>query len=132
LAPLLPLQIPAPLAKGKPGEEYPWEWSIYSWLDGETASPERIHNLPQFATALGEFIVALQQIDATGGPLAGAHNFYRGGPLATYDADTRQAIEILGNKIDVDAVTEVWDTALASIWQGIPVWVHGDVAVITC
>ena len=128
LAPLLPLQIPSPLAIGEPAEGYPWQWSIYKWLDGEIASQECIHSLLQFATNLGEFLVALQKIDAAGGPLAGAHNFYRGGNLATYDAEARRAVEILGNKIDVKAVTEVWNAALASTWQSAPVWVHGDVA----
>src|SRR2546429_28685 len=37
LAPHLPLAIPDPLAKGTPGEGYPWQWSIYRWLKGETA-----------------------------------------------------------------------------------------------
>src|SRR5262245_17976814 len=32
LAPLLPLTIPTPLGKGRPGEGYPWSWSIYRWL----------------------------------------------------------------------------------------------------
>src|SRR5262245_11069875 len=36
LAPLLPLSIPVPLALGKPGHGYPWRWSIYRWLEGET------------------------------------------------------------------------------------------------
>jgi aminoglycoside phosphotransferase (APT) family kinase protein len=129
LAPLLPIQIPVPLAMGKPGEGYPWHWSVYKWLEGNTATLERINNLPQFATQLGEFLAALQSIDATGGPLAGAHNFYRGGPLTTYDAEARQSIKILRAKIDIDAITDVWDTAIASTWQGMPVWVHGDVAV---
>jgi aminoglycoside phosphotransferase (APT) family kinase protein len=129
LAPHLPLLIPVPLVMGKPGEGYPWHWSIYRWLDGQPASIERINDLCQFATSLAEFLVALQRCDTTGGPMAGPHNFYRGGPLTTYDAETRQAIAILGDKIDRDAVTAVWNTALASTWQGTPVWVHGDVAV---
>jgi len=41
-APLLPLAIPAPLAMGMPGEGYPWHWSVYRWLEGETAIIERI------------------------------------------------------------------------------------------
>ena len=126
---LLPLPIPKPLAMGEPGEGYPWHWSIYGWLEGKTVSRERITDLPQFAIALAEFLVALQRCDATGGPLAGPHNFYRGGSLAIYDGETRQAIATLGNKIDVDAVTTVWNDALASRWQEAPVWVHGDVAV---
>ena len=129
LAPQLPLPIPTPLAMGKPGEGYPCNWSIYSWIDGNTASIEGIADLCQFATALAEFLVALQSCDATGGPMAGPHNFYRGGELAIYDAETRKAIAILGNKIDADTVTELWNTALASTWSRSPVWVHGDVAI---
>ena len=128
-APLLPLQIPTPLAIGKPSAEYPWKWSVYRWIEGETASIDGINNLPKFATKLGEFLVALQQIDATGGPLAGVHNFYRGGELSTYNADTRKSIAILGNKIEAKIVTAVWNEALDSKWQQAPVWVHGDVAV---
>jgi aminoglycoside phosphotransferase (APT) family kinase protein len=129
LAPFLPLSISVPLAMGKPTEEYPWHWSINPWLDGQTASIERIKDLRQFAIALAEFLVALERIDATGGPIAGAHNFYRGGSLATYDAETRQAIAILDDKIDTKVMTEIWDIALASTWRDSPVWVHGDIAI---
>lgn len=129
LGPLLPLKIPVPIAMGKPDEGYPWHWSIYKWLAGETASYERISNLNQFAKALANFLAAFQQCDTTDGPLPGAHNFYRGGAIANYDAGTRQAIEILGNKIDIKTVTDVWNTALASTWNQSPVWVHGDIAV---
>lgn len=129
LAPYLPLAIPVPLAMGKPVEGYPWHWSIYKWLDGETASVENIADLCQFAIALAEFLNVLQKIDATGGPMAGPHNFYRGRPLSTYDAEARQAISILGDEIDTELVTRVWDTALASAWQGLPVWVHGDISI---
>ena len=128
LALLLPLSIPAPLAMGKPALGYPWHWSIYRWLDGRPASIERIADLPKFATTLAQFLVALQKIDSTGGPKAGPHNFYRGGPLKVYNDETRKAIAILGDKIDVGAVTAVWNEALASTWREVPVWVHGDVA----
>lgn len=127
LAPLLPLPIPAPLAIGEPADDYPWRWSIYRWLEGATAAPDRIADLSDFAIALGQFLIALQRIDATGGPAPGPHNFYRGGPLATYDAETRQALVAMKGTIDVDTATEVWETALATNWNGSPVWIHGDV-----
>ena len=129
LAPFLPLPIPIPLAKGEPGEGYPWNWSVYRWLDGKTASIDRIADLSQFATSLAEFLVALQGCDAADGPQAGPHNFYRGGDLAVYDAETREAIAALSDHIDVDTITEVWNTALASTWHSPSVWVHGDIAV---
>jgi aminoglycoside phosphotransferase (APT) family kinase protein len=128
LAPQLPLAIPAPLAMGAPGEGYPWPWSVYRWLEGEIATLDRIDDVRAFASALGAFLAALQQIDPTGGPPAGQHNFWRGGPLTTYDRETRDAIEALQGKIDTAAVTAVWETALRATWQGTPVWLHGDVA----
>lgn len=128
LAPLLPLPIPVPLVMGVPADFYPWPWSIYQWLDGQAATLERIADLPRFATALAQFLAALQQIDASGGPPPGPHNFFRGGPVSVYDAETRQAIEVLSGSIDTDAATAVWDEALVAKWQGSPVWFHGDVA----
>jgi len=128
LATLLPLPIPAPLALGAPERDYPWPWSVYRWLNGEAAHPERVADLPRFAVELAQFLIALERIDVTGGPPPGQHNFSRGGPLATYDEETRQAIEMLADELDTVAVTAVWETALATTWSRAPVWVHGDVA----
>lgn len=129
LAPHLPLPIAMPLAMGKPSHEYPLHWSIYKWLEGNPASIERIKNMNQFATSLAKFLNALQQCDITGGPLAGKHNFYRGGSLATYDTETRQAIENVDDRNYAKDANEVWTLALASTWQPPPVWVHGDIAI---
>jgi aminoglycoside phosphotransferase (APT) family kinase protein len=129
LASQLPLPISTPLAMGKPCREYPWHWSIYKWIDGDTVTIERIQNLDQFAIALAEFLKALQRCDTTKGPLPGTHNFYRGGNLAIYAVETQQAIKILDNKIDTTAAIDVWNTAISSTWQHQPVWVHGDIAL---
>ncbi len=128
LAPLLPLPIPVPLAMGVPADGYPWHWSVYRWLEGKNATIERIDDLHQFATTLARFLAALQQIDPAGGPPPGQHNFFRGGPLATYDTETRDVIAVLHGKIDGDAVTAVWEAALKAKWHGTPVWLHGDVS----
>ncbi|TIW85981.1 MAG: aminoglycoside phosphotransferase, partial [Mesorhizobium sp.] len=68
LAPLLPLSIPVPLAMGVPAEGYPWHWSVYGWIEGETAKRERIADLSEFAADLARFLVALRYVDATDGP----------------------------------------------------------------
>ena len=128
LAPHLPLPIPIPLAKGAPADGYPWRWSVYRWLEGETATIERIIDLRRFATDLAGFLTALQRIDPTGGPSPGRHNFFRGGPLTVYDAETKRALSALEGRIDTDAASSAWEAALAATWQGPPVWVHGDVA----
>jgi aminoglycoside phosphotransferase (APT) family kinase protein len=127
LAPFLPLNIPVPIAKGKPSDGYPWHWSIYRWLEGEDATTAPITDPRQAATDLAQFIMALHQIDSTGGPPPGQHNFYRGVPLATREKETRDAIEAMHDVLDTDQVTAAWNAAIeVPAWNGAPVWVHGD------
>jgi aminoglycoside phosphotransferase (APT) family kinase protein len=127
LAPQLPLAVPVPLALGAPAEGYPWQWSVYRWLDGANAMVERVADTRAAAMALAEFVAALQQIDTADGPRPGAHNYFRGAPLIARDAPTREAIASLDGMIDVDAVTAAWEAALrAPERDGPPVWIHGD------
>ena len=72
--------------------------------------------------------MALQQIDATDGPIAGAHSFYRGTSPKYYDNETQECLQALCGRIDTDAAATVWDAALATTWGRAPVWFHGDVA----
>lgn len=129
-AKLLPLEIPIPLAKGEPCKEYPFKWSIYAWLKGDTAGSQDLSDeiLVGIASQLAKFLSALQNIDTTDGPAAGAQNFYRGSSLDIYDAEARKAINILRDKIDAKLALELWDTALATRWTHKPVWVHGDIS----
>jgi aminoglycoside phosphotransferase (APT) family kinase protein len=127
LAPLLPLAIPVPLAKGEPAEGYPWHWSVYRWLEGENVPAESVADLRRTAIDLALFISALQRIDAAGGPPPGPYNAWRGEPLARRDIRTRQAIAALGSAVDARAVTAAWEAALAApVSPGPPVWLHGD------
>lgn len=127
LAAQLPLPIPAPVALGQPGDGYPWPWSVYRWIEGETAARAGLPNPVQLATDLADFLLALHRVDATGGPPPGKHNHFRGGDLAVYDRQTRQALEILEGQIDTATALELWEQALATRWSGPPVWLHGDV-----
>jgi len=129
LALQLPLPIPAPLGMGRPTDVFPWPWSIYRWLDGEPVATAEVADMTGFATDLAAFLNALYRIDATGGPLPGPHNFWRGGPLDVYDGETREALVALDGQIDTDSAREVWERALATRWERDPVWFHGDIAV---
>ena len=125
----LPLTIPTPLAKGKPDERYPYHWSVYRWIEGKNTSIDRIIDPCQAATKLAKFIIALQQIDTTGAPLAAEHNL-RGVPLKTRDRVTRDSIAALKGKIDINAALAVWEEALqAPEWNNKPVWFHGDLLI---
>ncbi|HHT0593513.1 TPA: phosphotransferase [Legionella anisa] len=75
LAPHLSLPIPTPLAKGEPAAAYPWRWSIYRWIEGQTASIERIKDMELFATHLAQFLLELQKIDAEGEACGGRAQF---------------------------------------------------------
>lgn len=127
LARHLPLPIPEPVALGRPGDGFPWPWSVYRWLAGEPAGEAEVADLAGFASVLAGFLTALQAVDASDGPPPGEHSCFRGAPLTTWDEQTRRLIRLVAGDIDAEAATGVWDAALASTWQRPPVWVHGDV-----
>ena len=128
LAPHLPLEIPSPVARGVHGEGYRYEWSVYRWLDGQPATAEAIRDAVELAVSLAGFLRALAAVDAGGGPGPGRHNFHRGGSLRYYEAETMAALDRLGTRVERSACLEIWERAVASEWEGPPVWFHGDVA----
>ncbi|MET7494225.1 aminoglycoside phosphotransferase family protein [Streptomyces sp900116325] len=135
LAPQLPLPVSAPLAMGKPGEGYPFPWSVYRWLEGETVTTDGLADPVGTATELAGFVSALQGIDSTGGPGPEWSNAFRGVPMGderdsvASEARVRPRIATLRGMVDTDTVTAVWDAALtAPAWEGPPVWIHGDLA----
>ena len=124
LAPYLPLALPVQLAMGRPGEGYPFDWSVYSWLPGENANGT-IEDLDQAAVDLAAFVNALRQVDTTGAHSRAPHA--RGGPLTEGDEQVRRSIAQLGDRIDAGASVRSWEESLAaSAWDGAQVWVHGD------
>lgn len=129
LARELPLPVPTPVAQGAPALGYPHPWSVLRWVDGETAAAAPPPDMGAFARDVAAFLRALQGVDAAGGPAAGEHNFWRGGPLEVYEAEVVHAIEALSGAIDDAAARVAWTAARASSWGRAPVWVHGDVAV---
>ena len=118
LAPCLPLPIPVPIAKGPTGRKLPIG-VVRLPVAARRASGDRVHtDLTRFACDLAQFLGALYRIDPGDGPPAGPHSFYRGGPLSTYDAETRRSIEALADEIDPDLTTAIWEDALAATLAG--------------
>jgi len=129
LAPSLPCPIPIPVALGEPARDYPWRWVIHRWVQGEVAAPTEIAESRPFADDLADFLLALQRIESAGGPPPGVKNFHRGGHLSNYDGELREAIRLLGPRIDGSMITRHWEAALDSEWSHPPVWTHGDIAI---
>jgi aminoglycoside phosphotransferase (APT) family kinase protein len=127
LAPHLPLATPTLLAMGESGEDYPWRWAVYRWLEGESTSTAPLADSCEAARQLAGFLLTLQRLDPSGGPLA-----RRGVHPAVQDTETRAAIAELLNLGVFDAATaraatEGWEEALSvREWDREPVWVHGD------
>ena len=117
LASRLPVEVPVPLAQGRPGANYPWFWGIHSWVEGEVVPVDEIDAV-QAARDLAALVLALQRVDPTGAPPG------RGIPLAVRDEQMRH----WWARFDGDArAWEAWQRALgAPPWDGSPVWHHGD------
>ena len=120
LAPQLPVEIPVPVAQGRPSGDYPWFWEIHTWVEGETVPVAEIDAV-QAAHDLAGFVAALERVDPEGGPQG------RGIPLAERDPEIRYWLA----RFDGDRrVTAEWERALtAPAWDGPPVWHHGDLDV---
>jgi aminoglycoside phosphotransferase (APT) family kinase protein len=138
LAPLLPLPIPTPLAKGHPSGEFPYSWSVYRWIEGDIAEPATIDDMTAFAEDVADFLLSLERIDAIGGPPPGQHSYFRGCSV-TFDDPSRfhctpgnwgvhDSLAKLDDHIDVALAAEVWDAARAVGAPERAVWAHGDVA----
>jgi aminoglycoside phosphotransferase (APT) family kinase protein len=123
-APQLPLALPVQLAMGRPTDGYPFDWSVCTWLPGKNANGT-IHDLERAAADLAAFVAALRQIDTTGAHPRPPRS--RGGPPVEGDEHVRRSIAQLGNRIDGDATLRSWQASLdAPAWDGLDVWVHGD------
>lgn len=127
LAPHLPLAVSVPIGRGRPSNNYPFAWSIYSWIEGENIDLARMDDAHAAAQTVAEFINALHAINSTNIPSPKQLYSSRGVPLATRDANTRQAIATLDGQIDTQLALKAWEQSMeAPAWQKPPVWIHGD------
>ena len=124
LAPHLPLAVPVQRALGEPAAGYPFPWSVYEWLPGESAA-DAPFDLQRAAVDLAAFVRALRRVDTAAAHPRPARA--RGAPLVELDELVRRAVAELGERVDGEAVLAAWEESLAAPpWEGEEVWVHGD------
>lgn len=118
----LPLKISTLMLPGKPQGKYPYNWGIYTWLDGENIYDKPLTDYNRAAIDLASFIKALHSIDTIGAPRS-----WRGESLINRDPEVRKAIHALKDEINVQAITNLWNTCISvSEWDKDPVWIHAD------
>ena len=126
LAQHLSVDIPRPVGLGSPGNGFPFAWSIYAWIEGETAASRRDSLPASFGKDLAAFLKSLMAIKTDGAPVPDAENFYRGASPAVYDRDVRRAIMRLNDRAVAARATMIWERGRLSEWTSAPVWLHGD------
>ena len=131
LAKCLSVCIPVPIRMGSPSQIYPYPFSIYKWLPGQSIN---LLNLTlgekeDLAFDLAKFLKELWVIRDISGGGPGQHNWWRGDHVSIYDKSVRQQIAKLSGIIDGARAIALWKQACATKWNKPLVWVHGDFAV---
>lgn len=64
ISPHSSIKIPEPLFMGNPSEYFPWKWSIYNWIEGESANVViDCLDMKSIAMQLSNFLNELHKID---------------------------------------------------------------------
>ncbi len=125
LAPRLPLPIPAPVAKGEPGEGYRYRGRSTA---GSTARSRASRASATWCRSRPRWPSSSSRCGAsTRAAGRGRHNFFRGGPLATYAEETLRSIDALAPRSPATRAAGVGGRDGGGL-GGDPVWFHGDVA----
>ncbi|MBN8424669.1 aminoglycoside phosphotransferase family protein [Microbacterium esteraromaticum] len=119
--------IPRVLATGAPSAAFNRPWSVREWIDGHTLAAVDASDRERAIDSLGDALAKLQSCDTGGGPWAGRASAYRGCHVSSVGEDVQGWLPLLNGR-EADGCRKLWDAAVATVWTGAPVWVHGDVA----
>jgi aminoglycoside phosphotransferase (APT) family kinase protein len=122
IAPNLPIAVPASLRIGKPGDYYPWPWSVVPWLSGQTADLAPL--TPDQAKPLARFLRALH----VPAPPDAPKNPARGVPLQQRATAVGERLQRLTQKTSLAnlVIFKIWESALEALPAELSTWLHGD------
>ena len=118
----LPIAIGAPVRIGRPGEGYPWHWSVVPWIRGTAADVTPPDD--DQAEALALFLHCLHIEPPPDAP----RSRVRGVPLAHRAAVVEDRLRRLESRTSIvtGSVWKAWRHALEAPWEGDATWIHGD------
>ena len=123
----LGMDVPRPIALGEPEQGYPWQWSIMSWISGDTVGTDPLPDLINSAQELAAFILAMRSVPLEPAFRFGASNNYRGAPLRQRGQAFQAAVEALVDIYDPKVLSHIWALSFeAEEADHLPVWIHGD------
>lgn len=122
LAEQLPIQVPTPYRIGKPGQGYPWRWSVVPWLVGVAADRSAPH-----ANQVRRFVSFLRSLHVPA-PLNAPRNKFRCVPLQQKVAAMTERMERLkaNTNLITPAIEQTWHRAVDATIDVQPTWIHGD------
>lgn len=114
---------PRPIGVGAASDDYPSAWSLHTWLDGETAHPDRYAGSESLARDLATLIVSLREVPVRGRVFDGIG---RGGELTGHDEWMTECFARSGHLLDVPRATALWTRLRALPRAGADVMSHRD------
>jgi len=122
LAPTLPVDVPAPVALGKPGLGYPWTWLVCPWFEGRRLADVPVAERTVAARQLGTFVSTLHRPAPDEAPVSP----WRGIPLIEVEPSVAERLQQVPPE-DAATLRAVWERcAGAPPHGGPPIWLHGD------
>lgn len=114
---------PQPLVIGAPGEGYPFEWSILTWVPGTSADEVDVAQSSGLAHDLARFVRDVRSLPLHGRRFAGTG---RGGDLHAHDAWMAECFERSESLLDVPRLRALWSGFRRLPHVSADVVVHGD------
>ncbi|GAA2827868.1 aminoglycoside phosphotransferase family protein [Kribbella solani] len=118
LAARLPLPVPTPLRLAEPSDRFPCPWLITTWVPGEAADRSPI-STARSADVLAGFLQALHTEAPADAPVSVRSSLPRSLPWGFDNLP-----EYVDHADDIRAVVQ--DALAAPPWDGVPLWLHGD------
>lgn len=119
--------IPRVVAAGAPSAAFSRPWSVREWIEGRTLGEVEAHERENAIDSLADALRELQASDTIGGPWAGSASAYRGCHISAVGEGIQGGLPLLTRR-QAEGCRALWDAAVTTVWTGLPVWVHGDVA----